>query len=117
MAKGLEVFEPSKAGYQRTVEYGGWLVATMTFNPETEGKDLEYLERHMETDEVFILTEGEATLIIGLEMEEVPMIKNKLYNVKKETWHNITMSKDARIIIVENIETGLENSELYYLNK
>ena len=69
------------------------------------------LERHMVTDEVFMLLEGEATLIIGLEKTAVPMEKHKIYNVRKGIWHNIKVSEDAKVFIVENDNTTRENTE------
>ena len=58
-----------------------------------------------------MLLEGEATLIIGLEKNLVPMEKHKIYNVKKGVWHNIKVSKDAKVFIVENDNTTYDNSE------
>jgi hypothetical protein len=53
----------------------------------------------------------EATLIIGENCEECSMQVNKIYNVKRDIWHNIIVSRDARVLIVENDNTGLENTE------
>lgn len=115
MIEGLEILTPSEKGYKRTVEFEKWLVATMTASPDYKEENLKYLERHLESDEVFILMDGEATLLIGLEKTKVPMEKFKVYNVKKNTWHAIFMNDDAKIIIVENANTGMETSELYNL--
>ena len=40
--------------------------------------------------------------------------KGKIYNVKKASWHALSMSKDAKVLIVENDDTTRENSEYYY---
>jgi len=38
------------------------------------------------------------------------MEPQKLYNVKQGCWHTHTLSKDATVLIVENRDTGNENS-------
>ena len=35
----------------------------------------------------------------------------KVYNVKQHVWHTAILSWDASILIVENQDTGSENSE------
>ncbi len=37
--------------------------------------------------------------------------REKLYNVKRNAWHSILTSQDAAILIVENQDTGEENTE------
>ena len=34
-----------------------------------------------------------------------------LYIVKKNAWHNIMVSEDAKVLIVENADTCRENTE------
>ena len=105
----LETFEYDGIGYKRGITFEEWTVAVL--NWEERFDKIEKLERHNLTDEVFILVEGEATLIIGEEMICVPMEKNKFYNVKAAVWHAVKVSRDAKIIIVENSNTSKENSE------
>ena len=47
----------------------------------------------------------------------VDMELYKLYNVKKGVWHSHTFSKDAKILIVENRDTVLENSPFVGLSE
>lgn len=114
MAKGLEILEHTGDGYQRNAEFESWVVATMTYSEKNDEKFCTYIERHLETDEVFVLVDGSATLVIGMEMEKVPMEKYKIYNVKKAVWHTIFTEKDAKVLIVENSNTAKENSEYHY---
>ncbi|UKI14143.1 MAG: hypothetical protein L6V85_08545 [Clostridiales bacterium] len=44
-------------------------------------------------------------------MSRVPMEYNKDYNVPKGVWHCVFMSKDAKILIIENDDTSVENGE------
>lgn len=39
------------------------------------------------------------------------METGKIYNVKKGVWHQIFVSRDAKVLIVENHNTAAENSE------
>ena len=105
----LQTYSYDGLGYHRGVEFEGWTVAVL--NWEERFDNITRLERHNLTDEVFILVEGEATLILGEEQMLVPMEKNKFYNVKAGTWHNVKVSRDCKIVIVENSNTSRENSD------
>jgi ureidoglycolate hydrolase len=79
------------------------------------------VERHLETDEVFILTSGRASLIVegggdgkgtrGESFDVIPMEVNVVYNVKRGVYHHVVLERDASIIIVENSDTSTDNSE------
>ena len=105
----LQTYSYDGIGYHRGVEFEAWTVAVL--NWEERFDNITKLERHNLTDEVFILVEGEATLILGEEQMLVPMEKNKFYNVKAGTWHNVKVSRDCKIVIVENSNTSRENSD------
>ena len=105
----MEIYDCDKNGYNIMLSFGGWRVAYLKYAERFS--NISYLERHMLTDEVFVLLEGTAELIIGKEMIPHQMEKNKIYNVPKGEWHNIKVSKDAKLLIVENSDTSKENSE------
>ena len=108
---GLEIFDHTEAGYARKAEYDAWVVALCNPAERFTEAGRTYIERHMETDEVFVLLEGSAYLTIGLEMTRVDLEPNKIYNVKKGVWHSHIMSPDAKVLIVENSNTSAANSE------
>ncbi len=110
----IEIYDYTGEGYDATMNYGAWRVAFMNYADELE--KLNKYERHLETDEVFVLLEGKATLVVGEEQEEHKMEKFKIYNVRRAVWHGIVYSPDARVLIVENHNTTEENSEKYYLD-
>ena len=110
--EGLEIIEYTGEGYKSALRFGAWRVAFL--NHAESFDKIKRLERHMETDEVFMLLEGEAALIIGLDKNVIPMEKHKIYNVRCGVWHNIKVSKDAKVFIVENDDTTVQNSE--YIN-
>ena len=112
----LDILEYNGAGYMPLHDFNGWRVAFLRCDDEYKKGNTKYLERHMESDEIFVLIDGEATLIIGKDMKEIKMKKNKVYNIKKGAWHNIYMSEDANILLVENTDTGEENSEYWHFD-
>ncbi len=110
----IEIYDYIGEGYEATMHFGEWRVALMNYIDELE--KLNKYERHLLTDEVFVLLEGKATLVVGENREPHKMEKFKIYNVKRGVWHGIVYSKDARVLIVENDNTTDENSEKYYLD-
>lgn len=107
----LLVLDYDGKGYFSHFKCGGWRIAYLNYAPMFTKEGITYLERHNETDEVFILLEGEASLFMGETAKEVVMEKFVSYVVKKSAWHNIVVSEDAKVLIVENADTGKDNSE------
>ena len=108
----IEIREYTGAGYQPLVDFESWRVAFLRYNERFS--KLEELERHLETDEVFVLLEGNATLYTKADSGELcpfEMAKRTVYNVKRGVWHHIVVSEDATVLIVENADTTKENSE------
>jgi hypothetical protein len=112
----LEISQYAGEGYQPLVDYGGWRVAILRYIDELEPQNLTKMQRHNETDEVFILLEGKCILFLGegdghiTHIYAQDMEPLKLYNVKRACWHTHTLSKDATVLIVENRDTTLQNS-------
>ena len=109
--KGLEILDYKGDGYFSPYSFEGWKVALLHHAKRFTRQGVTYLERHKETDEVFVLLNGQGTLLIGDEATETVMIPGKLYVVKQNQWHNIIVSEDAKVLIVENVNTGQENTE------
>lgn len=109
--KELEIHEHTGTGYERTMHYEQWRVAIANFADYFDREKFCKIERHLLTDEVFVLLLGKATLIIGEDLRQVEMEPGKIYNVKAGTWHAAWMEKDAKILIVENHNTCKENTE------
>lgn len=119
----LEVIEYTGEGYKPLIDCNGWRVAYLRYLDELYPTRIEKLERHMETDEVFVLLEGRVTLLMAgndaaaSTLETVPMQPLKLYNVRKGAWHGVILSRDATILLVENTNTSCDNSEYFTLNE
>lgn len=111
--KDLEIYGNDASGYEKTMNYESWRVAIANYAERFDKNKFTKMERHLLTDEVFVLLSGEAELVLGKEMRYVSLEAGKLYNVKAGAWHNILMSEDAKVLIVENHNTGLENTEYF----
>jgi ureidoglycolate hydrolase len=109
-------------GYQPLVDFGTWRVAYLRFIDELIPENIHRLERHLETDEVFVLLDGKAVLLLGEGDQEIekliPQVMRPgiLYNVKQNAWHNCVLSRDAKILLVENRDTGSDNTEYIELS-
>ena len=112
--QGLEILEYDGVGYDRTMHFESWRVAIANFGEHFDRDRYNYLERHLLTDEVFVLLSGNADLVTGKEFCETPLVTGKIYNVKQGVWHALLMERNAKVLIVENHNTSRENSEYYY---
>jgi len=110
----IDIYSPDKDGYEVKHIFGAWRVAYLRYAERFDR--ITYLERHLETDEIFVLLQGEAVLLHGENIEKTQMELNKIYNIQKGVWHNIIVSKDALILIVENEDTKKSNSEYMTIN-
>lgn len=107
----LEIIRYEDDGYKSMVSFEGWRVAFLKYAEMFDQANVSKMERHLLTDEVFVLLSGQAALIVGDENQVCYLEKNTLYNVKKAVWHAVCVSRDAQLLIVENNNTGKENSE------
>ena len=110
-------------GYRPLIDFASWRVAILRWDPSMEPDQITFMERHTETDEVFVLLRGKAKLILGGNSTSVEDINAQeleacsLYNVKQNAWHTVILSEDATILIVEESNTGKTNTEYCDLAK
>jgi ureidoglycolate hydrolase len=113
----LEVYSYNEEGFKPLVVYKSWRVAVLNYIDELEPENIRRVERHPETDEVFVLMRGEGVLFVGEGEPEVKKLYSQamkqgvIYNVKPHTWHTIELTRDASVLIVENADTGEKNSQ------
>jgi ureidoglycolate hydrolase len=109
-------------GYQPLIDFNDWRVAVLRYIDELQPDHIEQMERHVKTDEVFVLLNGRATLLMGGNgpaldgVHPQTMEPGKLYNVRQNAWHSVLLSQDASILLVENRNTARENSEYAQLS-
>jgi hypothetical protein len=124
MTKQIEVTNISGVGFKPLVGFGQFQIAVLTYLDELKIENIGYVEAHLQTDEVFMLMEGKCHLITadvqngnitGFNIS--PLEKGKLYNVKQNTYHHHVLSGDAKVLIVENINTNYTNSHRLYFHE
>lgn len=119
----LEIHEHNGESYRPLVDYGAWRVALLNYSPELEPEQLTRMQRHNETDEVFVLLQGRCILFTGEGKESVSRLyacdlqPNLIYNVKRGVWHTHTLSRDAKVLVVENRDTTYDNSPFTALDQ
>jgi ureidoglycolate hydrolase len=120
--KMLEVREFTGPGYQPVINFSIWRVAILNYIDEIHPECIEKMERHNQTDEVFVLIKGQGILFLGEGAKRVGRIHTqvmeagKIYNIKQSVWHSIVLSRDGSVLIVENGNTGRENSDYFVVD-
>src|ERR1700690_715134 len=113
----LEIQDYDGIGFKPLIFFGGWRVAILRYLDDLQPDRIDSMERHTETDEVFVLLRGRGTLILGgnkIKCEGAlsqTMEIGRIYNVKRLAWHTVLLSRDASVLLVENHDTDEHNSE------
>ncbi len=104
-------------GLTRVFENEKWMVGIKNWKPMNDIANINNLERHNETDELFILLNGRCTLLFanetadGLDIRAVEMEPLKVYNIPRTLWHNTVTRKDTKLALIEDSSTGSVNSD------
>ncbi len=121
--KNVDLYRHQDAGYDPYLITPGWQVAQLNYDePEALG-NIKRLDVHHETDEAFYMMEGKAVLvgaeIHGDQIQYDPqiMVPGVVYNIRKEVWHTIVMLPGARVLIIENADTHLNDCEFHYFTE
>ena len=110
-------------GMQRVFENEKWTVGIKNWKPANDITGINNLERHNKTDELFVLVAGSCTLIYanevegGLDIKAVKMEPNKVYNIPATLWHNTVTCKDTKMILIEDSNTSMDNSDILDLKE
>lgn len=103
-------------GVGGTVEGREYTILLLNYMSRLAPDKIIDMQRHLETDESFILLQGQAVLFVA-EGDEAPgalehyvMESGKIYTVPQNIWHTQSMTEDAKILLVENSGTVAENS-------
>ncbi len=117
----IERYYHKEEGYNPFLIRTGWQVAQLNYVPTHGLDDIDTIEVHHNTDEVFILLEGKAVLVSAtvvqddIRFEAITMRLGVTYNVPQGAWHNIAMDRSAKIIIVERDNTHKTDVQYIYL--
>lgn len=111
----IKTYYHTGEGYNPFLIREGWQVAQLNYLPKHGFDDIDDVEVHKSTDEVFILFKGQAVLIAvdldEMKFECVNMKPGVTYNISAGVWHNIAMNKEAEMIIVEKSFTHNHDCE------
>lgn len=114
----LQEFDWTGEGFAPLVFTERWQAALLNWEPLFDRRNLDEIERHNLTDEVFVLLRGQAVLFTKAEggdagpLQAVAMKPGVIYNVPAGVWHNIVATRDVRFLIVENRDTHLHDTEI-----
>ena len=118
----LEIREFTGPGYLPVIDFSTWRVAILNYIDEIHPEQIIKMERHNETDEVFVLIKGQGLLFLGEGDQSVEQIHEqvlepgKIYNVKRSVWHSVVLSRDGSVLIVENRNTSTANSNYFSID-
>lgn len=113
----LEVRDYKGEGYSPLVDFGEWRVAVLHYLDAIHPSRNDSMERHLSSDEVFVLVNGRGIILLGGNGSRidgaVPQVMDHgvAYDIKAGAWHTILLSRDARVLIVENRDVSDKNSE------
>lgn len=107
-----ETYEYDQIGYQKLFSFNTWRIAILNYIEELDKENIRFFQAHLETDEAFVLLEGDATLFYldGDIVKPIHMEKNKVYNIKKGVYHSHVLSKTCKLLIIEEENTNDDNS-------
>ena len=123
MEQKILSYEFGGEGMTRVYENPKWMIGIKNWKPMNDIANINCLERHNETDELFILLSGRCTLLFanetanGLKIEAVEMEPCKVYNIPASLWHNTVTEHDTKLALIEDVSTGPSNSDNYDLSE
>ena len=113
-----ESFDLTGNGFNVVFKSEAWQIACITYAEQYSKEGFNHLKKHLATDEVFVLINGNAILhtIENEQLISTELTKEKLYCVYKNTWHYLEISEDAKLVVAENSDLQPEQTERMELN-
>ncbi len=115
--KNYETYAFSGTGYEKLFAYQDWRIAMLNYIDELHIDQIKYVESHRKTDEAFVLLEGSCTLFLAkmedqkiIGFDAVSMRPHQVYKIYADIYHTHTLSKDAKLLIIEEESTSEDNS-------
>jgi hypothetical protein len=108
-------------GLARVYENKAWMVGLKNYKPSNDARRFTEIERHRETDELFLLLSGSCVLLSAseekgaLRFESQAMRTGALYVVPASLWHTTITEPGATLALVEDPRTGAANSDVRVL--
>lgn len=112
----LEIKDYNEEGLSTMVNGGDWDVLMLNYLPRLGHGGVTQLHKHSETKETFVLLAGKVMLLTATgedapeEISGVMMEAGKVYTVDTGVWHGNVMTRDAKLLLVENAHTTADNT-------
>lgn len=106
--------ESAQEGYKVIRKIGDCRVALINYTEAIDRLKWRKIERHTQTDESFILLQGNATLVVTKDLKKYPMEQGKIYTIPENVWHAIYCSSDAKILVVEKDEVEKNTERIWF---
>ena len=120
MEQGIDIYNYDGEGLERSYACENRLVGIKNYKPASSREQMDSLEKHLLTDELFIpLTEGSILLYKqdGGSLCHASMEMGRIYSVRKGNWHNVLMIPGGKMALTERADTSMENSLLLPLTR
>ena len=117
----INCYDSFNEGMTPVYKNDNWMIGIKNFKPANAIENLDSMERHNETDEQFVLLEGECTLIYAneeggeLHIEALVMQKGKVYSIPAKLWHNTITIPSTKMVLIEAQNTSMDNSNVLTL--
>lgn len=114
----LDVQRWEESGYRSLVFSEGWRAAVLNDVSRFYRENINELQRHNTSDELFVLLKGSCTLLIGTQtaegqivLDQVPLRPCTFYTVRRGVWHSHILEKGTSVAVIENADVGPENTD------
>ena len=102
-------------GFNRFIWNEHFITAFITRSEAYSDGLVKIMKRHNDTDEVFVLLKGNATLLtreeLGTECLVTKLEPLTAYTVKSGTWHHLAVSEDAALFVTESGALDPKNTD------
>ncbi len=107
----MQTYSYTGDDFRVLLESGDWKIGLLRYADRFARPDR--FERHLQTDEAFALLRGSATLYVRRDekIESAPLLAGQVILVPAGEWHQIVVSRDADVLVVENRDTSAANTE------
>lgn len=119
---GISYLQHNGEGMARVYENAAWMVGLKNYKPANDAKLFTEIERHRQTDELFLLLEGSCVLLSAFEeggvlrFEARAMERGVLAVIPSGLWHTTITRPGTRLALIEAPGTGAANSDVRLLS-
>lgn len=110
-----------KSGFCLVCKNEDYKCAFITYSPQYAYGKVTELKRHRESDEVFTLISGRATLLTGepecSEYDIRELQRGVSYCVPAGIWHYLAVTEDGLVFVVEKNRVSTDNTDAILIEK